>query len=191
MVMHIDPAGDNSNEWHPYVQLEHADGNRDPEYGRNNGDATDLYRASAYTSFNDTTPNASTSRGTNAKWWSTANSGLAISNISAPAQTMSFDVGAGGGGQVTQGYLNDRQTLPQPWFYYTGGTIGVTLSGPGAPVDFDLMLERWNGSAWVRVATSTGPTTSESIRYSASAGYYRATPYSYSGAGSFTLTVSK
>lgn len=191
MVMHIDPAGDNSNEWHPYVQLEPADGQRDMEYRRNNGDTSDLYKGSAYPTFNDITPNASTSRGTNAKWWNNSNSGLAITNISAAAQTMGFDVGAASNGQVTQGYLSDRQTLAQPWFYYSGGTIGVTLSGPGAPVDFDLMLERWNGSAWTRVASSTGPTTSESIRYSAGAGYYRATPYSYSGAGNFTLTLTK
>src|SRR5213075_2859744 len=28
-VWHIDPAGNNSDEWHPYVQMEHADGRRD------------------------------------------------------------------------------------------------------------------------------------------------------------------
>ena len=190
-VFHVDPNGDNSDEWHPYVQMEHADGRRDPEYNRNQGDDADLYDGMSAKAFNDTTPNALTSRGTNAKWSNAANSGFSLANIGTPAKTISFDVGSGGGGEVSQGYLNDRQTLSLPWFQYAGGTLNVKLSGPAAPVDFDMQLDRWNGSSWQRVASSTGPTTAESISYAASAGYYRVTVYSYSGAGNYTLTVSK
>ncbi len=191
-IFHVDPAGNNSNEWHPYIQMEHADGRRDPENNVNSGDGTDLYDGSTYKTFNDTTPNSLTSKGTNAKWWNATNSGLKISNISTPAKTVSFDVGGStGGGDTTTGYLNDRETKVLPWFQYAGGTIKVTLSGPASPVDFDMQLSRWTGSTWQTVASSTGPTTSESITYSASSGYYQITVYSYSGAGNYTMTVSK
>ena len=192
MVFHVDPAGNNSDEWHPYIQLEHADARRDPEYNRNSGDSTDLYDGVTYKAFDDVTPNSSTSRGTNAKWWNATNSGFKLANIGTPGATIGFDVGASvPPGETTTGTLSDRQTKVLPWFQYAGGTITITLSGPGAPVDFDMKLDKWNGSAWVNVASSTGPTTSEKIVYNAGSGYYQITVYSYSGAGTYTLTVAK
>jgi M6 family metalloprotease-like protein len=187
-VYHVDPAGDNSDEWHPFVQMEHADGARDPEYKRNTGDATDLYDGVTYRSFNDTTPNNWTSRGTNSKWWNATSSGLNVHDISPAAPTVSFNVGTG---STSTGYLYDQQSSPQPWFYYSGGSLAATMTGPASPVDFDLQLEWWNGNSWQVVASSTGPTTSEALRYNAGAGYYRVTPLSYSGAGYYTLTVYK
>ncbi|MEI8634912.1 hypothetical protein P4S72_28455 [Vibrio sp. PP-XX7] len=94
-IRHVDPSGDNSNEWHPYIQMEHADGRRDPENNRNYGDDGDLY--AVYGEFSATLLNA-TSRGTNALWWDGRDSGLSISDISAPAQTISFVLGAASGG---------------------------------------------------------------------------------------------
>ncbi len=187
-VYHVDPAGSNSDEWHPYVQMEHADGARDPEYNRNQGDARDLYDGITYTAFNDSAPNALSSRGTNAKWWNATNSGLSIHHIGAPAQTQNFSVGTG---ETSQAYLYDKQQGVLPWFSYGGGSITLTLTGPASPVDFDLKLEKWVNSAWVSVATSEGPTTSEALRYTAASGYYRITVLSYSGAGWYTLTTYK
>lgn len=187
-VYHVDPAGSNSDEWHPFVQMEHADGARDPEYKRNTGDATDLYDGVSYRTFNDVTPNSWTSRGTNSKWWNATASGLNVHDISPAAQTINFIVGSG---SASTGYLYDQQSSPQPWFYYSGGSIAVTMTGPASPVDFDLQLEWWNGSTWQVVSSSTGPTTSEALRYNAGAGYYRVTPVSYSGAGYYTITVYK
>ncbi len=195
-IFHIDPAGDNSNEWHPYVQMEHADGRRDPEYNVNRSDATDLYDGVTTRAFYDTVPNNYTSRGTNSKWWNGYGSGFGIANISTPAKTISFDLVKGDGtpyGDVYQGYLADKAQViqPSPWFLYNGGTLKIVLNGPAAPADFDLKLEWWNGSAWVSVASSTSPTSQESITYTAASGYYRITAYSYSGAGYYTLTVTK
>jgi hypothetical protein len=194
-VFHIDPAGSNNDPWHPYVQMEQADGRRDPENNVNRGDATDVYDGVSTRSFNDITPNNWTSHGTNSKWWSTSPSGFGVGNISPAAQTISFDMTNGDGTPLAdtyQGYLADRAQAinPSPWFYYAGGTLQIQLSGP-SNVDFDLMLEQWNGSAWVRVASSTSPTAQESINYNAATGYYRITAYSYSGAGYYTLTVKK
>jgi len=196
-VWHIDPAGNNSDEWHPYVQMEHADGRRDPEYNVNRGDATDLYDGAIYKAFNDTVPNNYASRGTNSRWWNGSGSNFGLANISAAAQTISFDVVKGDGtaaGDTYTGYLsgtNASAIQPSPYFYYNGGTIKANLAGPASGADFDLKLEQWNGSAWVQVASSTSPTSTEAITYNAAAAYYRITVYSYSGAGNYTLTVTK
>ena len=195
-VWHIDPAGNNSNEWHPYVQMEHADGRRDPEYNVNRGDGTDLYDGAIYKAFYDTVPNNYASRGTNSRWWSGAGSNFGLANISAAAQTISFDVVKGDGtaaGETYTGYLsgtNASAIHPSPYFYYNGGTIKANLVGP-SNVDFELKLEKWNGSAWVQVASSTSPTSTEAISYSAAVAYYRITVYSYGGSGNYTLSVTK
>jgi aqualysin 1 len=72
----------------------------------------------------------------------------------------------------------------------TSGTHTGVLSGPSG-TDFDIYLQKWNGSSWANVASSLGSSSSESITYSGTAGYYRYRVYSYSGSGSFTLTISK
>jgi len=196
-VWHIDPAGNNSDEWHPYVQMEHADGRRDPEYNVNRGDATDLYDGAIYKAFYDTVPNNYASRGTNSRWWSGTGSNFGIANISPAAQTIAFDLVKGDGtpaGDTYTGYLsgtNASAIQPSPYFYYNGGTIKANLVGPASGADFDLKLEQWNGSAWVQVASSTSPTSNETITYNAAVAYYRITVYSYSGAGNYTLTVTK
>lgn len=195
-VWHIDPAGNNSDEWHPYVQMEHADGRRDPEYNVNRGDATDLYDGAVYKAFYDTVPNNYASRGTNSRWWNGSGSNFGLANISAAAQTISFDVVKGDGtpaGEAYTGYLsgaNASAIHPSPYFYYNGGTITANLAGP-SNADFELKLEKWSGSAWVQVASSTGPTSTETISYAAAAAYYRITVFSYSGSGNYTLTVTK
>lgn len=76
-------------------------------------------------------------------------------------------------------------------FSYGGGTLKGTLTGP-SNADFDLYLQRRNSSGtWTTVARSESYTSNESITYSASAGTYRWRVYSYSGSGSYTLTVQK
>ncbi|MES2317878.1 MAG: M6 family metalloprotease domain-containing protein [Pseudomonadota bacterium] len=193
-VFHTDPSGSNTNEWKPYVQMEHADGRRDMENNVNSGDATDLFDGVATRSFSDTLPNALTARGTNSKWWNGFGSGLSVTNIAVPAKTIAFDVGSGNvtPGQTYNGYLavGAQAIHPSPWFDYAGGTIKATLAGPST-ADFELKLERWTNNAWLKVAESTSPTSTESISYPGPAGYYRITVYSYSGAGNYTLTVTK
>ncbi|MER3444140.1 MAG: peptidase S8 [Meiothermus sp.] len=76
-------------------------------------------------------------------------------------------------------------------FSYGGGTLKGTLSGP-SNADFDLYLQKRSSSgSWSTVARSESYTSSESITYSASSGTYRWLVYSYSGSGSYTLTVQK
>jgi hypothetical protein len=75
-------------------------------------------------------------------------------------------------------------------FSYAGGTLKGNLTGPNN-VDFDLFLEKKNGTSWSRVATSEGVTATEAISYAAASGTYRWRILAYSGSGSYTLTVQK
>ncbi|MCG7547579.1 M6 family metalloprotease domain-containing protein [Pseudoalteromonas sp. Of7M-16] len=194
-IWHVDSKGSNSNEWYPYIQMEHADGNRDPENKVNRGDSTDLYGAAG--EFSSVLPNSLSSRGTNALWWNGSDSGLSISGISDPAQTISFDLDSSvvepPKGETYRGTLANKAQQIQPngsWFQYAGGVIKLDLNGP-SNADFDLKLERWQGGSWQRVAISETPTSVESISYNATSGYYRIIVYSYEGAGDYTLVVNK
>ncbi|ALW88074.1 S8 family peptidase [Deinococcus actinosclerus] len=75
-------------------------------------------------------------------------------------------------------------------FSYAGGTLKATLSGPSG-TDFDLYLQKYNGSTWADVAASESGTSSESVNYAAASGTYRWEVYAYSGTGSYTLTETK
>ena len=75
-------------------------------------------------------------------------------------------------------------------FSYAGGTLTGKLSGPSG-TDFDLYLQKYNGSSWVDVAASESSGSTESVSYAASSGTYRWEVYAYSGSGSYTLTETK
>ncbi len=77
--------------------------------------------------------------------------------------------------------------------YYQSTISGVhsgILTGP-SNADFDLRLYRWNGSSWSVVASSLGSTSSESISYNGTAGYYYWRVNSYSGSGSYSLCTTR
>src|SRR5688500_3649559 len=58
----------------------------------------------------------------------------------------------------------DYDYQPNGGFYYssTSGTHKGCLTGPAA-ADFDLFLLKWNGSAWVIIASSQGSGSNEAI----------------------------
>lgn len=70
------------------------------------------------------------------------------------------------------------------YFRASAGTHRGWLEGPSG-ADFDLELRRWNGRGWSRVARSTSASSSESIVYSGSSGFYYWRILSYSGSGSY------
>ncbi len=72
----------------------------------------------------------------------------------------------------------------------TGGTHKGCLTGP-AGTDFDLYLYKWNGSSWSIVARAEGSTSTETITYSGTPGYYYWRVLSYSGSGSYTFSHSR
>jgi aqualysin 1 len=76
-------------------------------------------------------------------------------------------------------------------YYYSGaGTHVGCLSGPSG-TDFDLYLEKWNGSTWVVVAQGITSTSEEKITYTGTAGYYSWRVQSYSGSGSYTFGLDR
>ena len=182
-------------------QLEHADGNRDPENNRNRGDATDLYDGVTSKAFTDTLPNALTAKGTNSKWWDTTASGLSITNIGVPGASIGFTVGATVVTPPSTTYSGSLAGTSQmayapsaTGFVYTGGTIKVTTTGPASTaVDFDVRIEKKSatGNTWTRVASAESTSSAETLSYVAAAGTYRVVVYSYKGAGAYTVTITK
>ncbi|HEX8408931.1 MAG TPA: M4 family metallopeptidase [Thermoanaerobaculia bacterium] len=76
---------------------------------------------------------------------------------------------------------------------YTSSVSGShtgKLTGPSGP-DFDLYLQKWNGSSWASVAAGETSTANENVSYSGTSGTYRWRVYAYSGSGSFTLCTTK
>jgi hypothetical protein len=125
-------------------------------------------------------------------WYISINGYAAYSGVSLNATYT-----GGGGGQCTSysGSLSGTgasQIQPNGTYYQTtvtGNHTGV-LTGPASGVDFDLYLQKWNGSAWANVASGTGSTANESVTYSSgTAGYYQWKVLSYSGSGSYTLCI--
>lgn len=78
----------------------------------------------------------------------------------------------------------------QAYFYSGSGSHTGNLSGP-ASADFDLYLQKWNGRGWSTVSSSTSGSSTESINYSGSSGYYRWVIYAYSGSGSYSLCTTR
>ena len=96
------------------------------------------------------------------------------------------------GGTLYTGSLTGTGTSqyhPNGSYYYSSvsGTHKGCLVGPTSGADFDLYLQKWNGSAWVIVARGETATSNETISYSGTAGYYRFQVYSYSGSGSYNF----
>jgi len=86
-----------------------------------------------------------------------------------------------------------NQYQPGGSYFYTGnsGLHQGCLDAASSSVDFDLYLQKWNGSAWATVATSNSPNADESISYNGTAGYYRYRVHAYSGSGSYTLGIRR
>ncbi|MEV0615762.1 S1 family peptidase [Nonomuraea sp. NPDC050404] len=92
------------------------------------------------------------------------------------------------------GSLTSNQSQYQPNGSYYQATVSgnhaVCLDGPSG-VDFDVYLQRWNGSSWSVVASGDSPNPDETISYNGSAGYYRYRVHAYSGSGSYTLGLNR
>ena len=86
-----------------------------------------------------------------------------------------------------------QQIQPNGTYYYTGvsGYHKGYLRGPSSGADFDLYLDRWNGSSWVIVARGESATSNEDISYYGTAAYYRWRIYSYSGSGSYNFYLTR
>ncbi len=89
----------------------------------------------------------------------------------------------------TLSFTGDYDYHPNGTYYFSSvsGAHKGCLVGPASGADFDLYLQKWNGSAWVIVARSESTTSSETISYTGTSGYYRWQIYSYSGSGNYNF----
>ncbi|MGH9971146.1 MAG: S8 family peptidase [Pyrinomonadaceae bacterium] len=89
----------------------------------------------------------------------------------------------------TLSFTGDFDYHPNGSYYFSSvsGTHKGCLVGPASGADFDLYLQKWNGSTWVTVASSESITSNETISYSGTSGYYRWQIYSYSGSGNYNF----
>ncbi|HEY0078134.1 MAG TPA: S8 family peptidase [Pyrinomonadaceae bacterium] len=87
----------------------------------------------------------------------------------------------------------DYDIHPNGTYYYSSvsGYHRGWLRGPSSGADFDLYLQKWNGSAWVIVARGETATSNEDVVYNGTAGYYQWEVYSYSGSGSYNFWIQK
>jgi M6 family metalloprotease-like protein len=104
-IWHVDENGSNDNEQmtpslHYECSLEQADNLFHLEKNANRGDNNDLFGAPGKTQFSDSTA-------PNSKWWDGSNSGLNITQISAPKATMSFVVPT----KTTSGWIKNRKVI--------------------------------------------------------------------------------
>ncbi len=87
-------------------------------------------------------------------------------------------------------YTGDRDAQPNGKYYSSGaGTQRGWLTGP-ASADFDIELYRWSGSGWVKVAEGISPSSTETVQYNGSAGYYYWRVLSYSGSGAYNFYLA-
>jgi subtilisin family serine protease len=99
------------------------------------------------------------------------------------------------GTHLYSGYLSgtgDTRIEPDGTSYTQEAATGLhqgCLNGP-VGTDFDLYLEKWNGSSWAWVARSIGPTATEMISYTGTAGLYRWLVHSWFGGGRYTLELT-
>ncbi|WP_245931205.1 trypsin-like peptidase domain-containing protein [Actinokineospora auranticolor] len=78
-----------------------------------------------------------------------------------------------------------------------GSFFQTTVSGPHQAclkfptgTNYDLALQKWNGSTWPTVAQSTTTNPTETLTYNGTAGYYRYQIKSVTGSGQYTLTYN-
>lgn len=150
LIWHIDESvGGNTNEWHPKVFLEQADGKFDLQNNRNSGDAADPYPNFGYApNFHDkTTPNS--------KDYSSASTEVAVWDISSSDSVMtadldvywsrpyftmtasSFSDAVGGDGD---GFLEPGETIrltfsvSNAWKEAANATATLTIDDAGIPI---------------------------------------------------------
>ncbi|WP_020525340.1 Xaa-Pro dipeptidyl-peptidase [Catelliglobosispora koreensis] len=110
----------------------------------------------------------------------------ALSSLSLPLVSAPSGSTCTGYESTYSGTLSSGGNAYQPSFQTTiTGSHRACLDGP-AGADFDLYLQKWNGSAWTTVASGTTSAADESFTYNGTAGTYRYRVHAYSGSGSYS-----
>ncbi|WP_083929647.1 M64 family metallopeptidase [Catelliglobosispora koreensis] len=125
-------------------------------------------------------------------------------NINKPFNLVGLDVmdrairsKISGGTTTCTGYQSTRTdslasgaTAYQPdgTYYYStaSGTHRACLDGPTG-ANFNLHLQKWNGSSWATVASATSTGPDETLTYAGTSGYYIYQLQAVSGSGAYTF----
>ena len=89
-------------------------------------------------------------------------------------------------GTLASGAIANVPSASPGYVLAGNGSYSIQLSGPSS-ADFDLSLYKYLSTGWSKVAVSQGSTSTESINYSGTAGYYYIQVKAYSGSGSYTV----
>ncbi|MBM2622003.1 hypothetical protein JIG36_41525 [Actinoplanes sp. LDG1-06] len=73
--------------------------------------------------------------------------------------------------------------------YYQSTVSGTHRACPGG-TDFDIYLQKWNGTSWAVVAQGATSAADETATYNGTADYYRWRVHAYGGSGSCSLGYS-
>ena len=188
IVWHVDKSGSNNKEWHPLVQMEHADGARDPENKNNKGDENDLYDASYQSGFGYDLPNGLAQKGTNSRWWNGADSGFALSDISAVNPQMSFTVNAADPNDIQSTALNHGEVTLVP-NSLTGQTRYFTINAPQGIEGVTVSLAGNNGDTSLYIKQGAAADENDHDCKSTTPGNSNETCTVRSGAGIYYVAV--
>ncbi len=138
-VYHCDINGSNelqqgTADKHYQCALLQADGRRDLELDANQGDGNDLFGAVQGVALSSTSSPGS-------REWDGRDSGLIISDIAAPGDIISFNVGAAAPAQVASGQANPNATIPDNKTAGISSVIAIAQSGTVAAIKVALDIQ--------------------------------------------------
>ncbi len=154
-VYHCDIMG--SNEWQQGTAAKHyqcallqADGRRDLELNANQGDGDDLYPALQGVVL-------SVASAPSSREWDGRDSGLVISNISAPGEAITFTVGAAADVVVATGQASPMVRIPDNANAGVSSTIAIAESGIVAQIKVGVdIMHSWIGDLKVVLTSPAG-----------------------------------
>ena len=157
-VYHCDILGSNelqqgTSAKHYQCALLQADGRRDLELDANRGDGDDLYAAIRGVAL-------SAASSPNSREWDGRDSGLVISDIAAPGDTMAFKVGSAPAALVASGQANPMASIPDNTTAGISSTIVIAQSGTVAQIKVNVDIQHtYIGDLRVTLTSPAGRST--------------------------------
>ncbi len=154
-VLHCDTLG--SNEWQEGTRNEHyqcallqADGHLDLENNRNAGDVGDLFTAKAGAVLsNATTPSS--------REWDGTDSGLLISDVAAPGQTINFSVGTSTPSNTVHAETSPNLVIPDNDATGISSVLSISANGDVTSVSVSVeIIHSWIGDLRVSLHSPAG-----------------------------------
>ncbi|WP_019499760.1 proprotein convertase P-domain-containing protein [Pseudanabaena sp. PCC 6802] len=138
---------------HYQCALLQADGRRDLELDANRGDGDDLYATIQGVAL-------SAASSPNSREWDGRDSGLVISDIAAPGDTMAFKIGSAPAALVASGQANPMASIPDNTTAGISSTIVIAQSGTVAQIKVNVDIQHtYIGDLRVTLTSPAGRST--------------------------------